>query len=98
MNKKIINYLFIFVQVLGLGGFLIVSYFPSKLLIFSPELPVSDVRNIVVDHSENIYLALGDLGYIQKYSKTGDFLSNWKIKYRSSSFFTMDIEEEKSLV
>lgn len=55
------------------------------------ELPLGDIKGIVVDQDGTVYLGLGTYGYVQKYSNTGTFIENWKIAHSNGGSFNIDM-------
>jgi len=85
---NIILYCFIFI---GVAGFLGANF------IFKRELPFSDIKGIVVDNLENIYVGLQFYGKIQVYDKNGNFIKNWNVHNYGGNFY-LDISEDDKII
>jgi|GEM_PF-5922369 len=69
-------------------GFLLVfkTFYIFDLIIQDGEYPVGDVKGIVVDSEDRIYLGLYDYDRIQVYDKNGVYLRSWGFSTRGGVF------------
>lgn len=91
MNIRLIA---IVMVAIGLAGFFMpfwIGSLPKGATAL--ELPVADVADAAVSDSGELFIGLGFLGRVQKYSATGQFLENFALE-SSGGAFCLDIRDD----
>src|ERR1700722_8060989 len=84
--------MFIFGAVFFIGGFLICT----NTIKYNDEVPLTDISDIAVDSSGDIYVETSFYGKVQVYNSKGKFLRNWPAF--SGGKIDMDITDDENIV
>ena len=88
-TARILSFILLFI------GF---SFFFVKGNLFGKdkEIPLGEIKGIIVDSNKNIYVGCGFYDRIQVYDKSGKFIKNWKISAYNGDF-TINFSKDENI-
>jgi hypothetical protein len=82
-------------SVLLIIGFAI-FFVRGNLFGIKQEIPLGEIKGIIVDSNKNIYVGCGFYDRIQVYDKDGKFIRNWKIPAYKGDF-TINFSKDRNI-
>jgi hypothetical protein len=95
--KKIGIILSLLLILFGFIGFISGALITMGVINYEKELPLGDIKGIVVDNKGHIYLGLGFYGKVQVYDTEGEFIKNWKVD-ASGGTFNIELTEDQDIL
>jgi len=71
---------------IGFCGFIGGAFISMGVIEYKGELPLGDIKGIVVDADGFVYVGLGFYGKVQVYDSSGVFVRNWNANSSAGSF------------
>jgi len=71
---------------MGFTGFIGGALITIGIIEYNKEVPLGDIKGIVVDNEGHIYIGLGFYGKVQVYDTNGKFIKNWEVAASGGSF------------
>lgn len=95
--KKVTIVISYLLMLFGAFGFISGGLISLGIIEYDNELPLGDIKGIVVDSSGIIYIGLGEYSKIQCYDNTGSFIRNWSIA-ASGGAFNIDLDQKQNII
>ena len=95
--KKIGIILSLLLILIGFIGFIGGGFITMGVINYEKEVPLGDIKGIVVDNEGHIYIGLGFYGKVQVYDTNGEFIKNWKAG-ASGGTFNIELTEDQNIL
>jgi len=82
---------------MGFTGFIGGALITMGIIEYDKEVPLGDIKGIVVDNEGHIYVGLGFYGKVQVYDTNGKFIKNWKVG-ASGGTFNIDLTDDQNIL
>ncbi len=95
--KKLGTILSLLLILMGFIGFIGGALITMGVIDYDKEVPLGDIKGIVVDNEGHVYIGLGFYGKVQVYDSNGEFINNWVVG-ASGGTFNIDLTEDQNII